>query len=348
MVLNKDKNELLKHIGRISNVIGAREYSLRGGRQDGVKVVEIYNDIGLRFLIMVDRGMDITNASFCGKPISWDCRNGVVNPQYFENGGLGFLRSFAGGLVATCGFTQVGDPCIDGDEVLGIHGRIGHIPAERYSIDEYWEGDEYYVKFKGVCIQSCLYAEYIKFTREITIKSGDSKIMISDKVENEGFNESPYMHMYHINFGYPIVSENTRLYSQADNIWAWNEDAKKGTNEPCSFQKPTKDYQYECFIHDMPKNKKKVYVGLINEEMNYGAYVCYNPKEMTTFNTWKMMGEQDYVVALEPGINIPEGRVIARENGNLNTIKPGDMHTYHYEIGVLEGKKNIENFKQMF
>ena len=29
----------------------------------------------------------------------------------------------------TCGLTQVGSPCRDGDEELGLHGRIHHPPA---------------------------------------------------------------------------------------------------------------------------------------------------------------------------------------------------------------------------
>ncbi len=340
------KSDILRYVGKLSNIIGASEYTLSGGRQHGVKIVEMYNDTGLRLRIMVDRGMDIANASFCGKPVSWDCKNGIVSPMCFENGGLGFLRSFAGGLVTTCGLTQAGDPCIDGDEVLGIHGRIDHIPAEKYAVEEYWDNDRYCVKFKGECIQSCLYKEYIKFTREIVIKSGETRIFINDSVINEGFNETPFMYMYHINFGYPIVSENTRLYTDAEKIYALNEAAKNGANEPCAFQKPTTGYEYECFVHEMPKDKYKVYAGLVNEEMDFGAYVAYNPRQMPTFNTWKMMGEQDYVAALEPGMNLPVGRVSAKESGALHFLKPGDRYCFDYEIGILNGKENIEIFKK--
>ncbi|MDD5017119.1 MAG: DUF4432 family protein [Eubacteriales bacterium] len=338
------KEDLLRHIGSMQQVMGAREVTLRGGRQEGVRTVEFYNDTGFSFAVLLDKGMNIGPASFCGKSLTWLCKNGVVAPQYFENGGIGFLRSFGGGLVTACGLTQVGDPCVDGDTVLGIHDRIDNIPAERYSIEECWEDGDYNVLFKGSARQSCLYYENLLLTREIAFKMGEKKFKVTDIVVNEGFNDTPFMLMYHMNFGYPVVSEYTRLYSPAKNIWPWNEDAKNGNLKYSQMCRPTSGYHYECFVHEMPKDNGKIAVALINHEQQFGAYVKYSPKELPTFNTWKMMGEQDYVMTLEPGINIPEGRLKAREGGRLHILKPNDVFTCSYEMGVLSGENEIQKF----
>ena len=58
-----------------------------------------------------------------------------------------------------------------------------------------------------------------------------------------------------------------------------------------------------------------------------------------------MVGLQDYVVAIEPGNCIPEGRLEARKNNRLQMLKPGGRYEIQYEIGVLESKQAIENFK---
>ncbi len=49
-----------------------------------------------------------------------------------------------------------------------------------------------------------------------------------DIVENQGYNETPFMLLYHINFGFPVVSEHTRLYSSAEKVEPWNDEAKNG------------------------------------------------------------------------------------------------------------------------
>ncbi len=147
-----------------------------------------------------------------------------------------------------------------------------------------------------------------------------------------------------LNFGYPVVSEHTRSYSSAEKVEPWNEDAKKGDGVWDRFERPQADYAYQCFLHQMPKEKKKVFACLVNEQLDFGGYVEYSPQEMPCFNEWKMMGRQDYVVGLEPGINIPEGRVKARELGNLTILKPGESRDFHYTIGVLPDREAIKEF----
>ena len=66
------KQDLLRYAGSMQQIMGAREFTLRGGRQEGVKAVEIYNDTGLRFTVLPDKVMDIGSASYCGKSLSWD------------------------------------------------------------------------------------------------------------------------------------------------------------------------------------------------------------------------------------------------------------------------------------
>ena len=54
------------------------------------------------------------------------------------------------------------------------------------------------------------------------------------------------------------------------------------------------------------------------------------------------MGQQDYVVGLEPGINSSEGRVKARKHGRLATLNLGQAHSIHLEIVVLCDREDID------
>ena len=335
-------SELSEYVGDFYQIAGAREITYRNGRADGVKAVDVKTGTGFEFTVVPDRGMDIVGAFYKGLALGWLSKNSIVAPNYFENGGIGFLRSFSGGLLTTCGLTQAGDPGVDGDEVLGIHGRISHLPAERYHINESWEGDRLTIKIEGAVRESCLYAENLVLNREIICRMGESGLTVKDRVINKGFRRTPFMLMYHINLGYPVVSPSSKLYTSADSVERWNEAARNGDGEYMNFNKPADNYEWQGFLHYMPQCEKPVTAAIVNHDLNFGAYVSYDSREMPCFNEWKMMGKQDYVVGLEPGINIPEGRLSAKKNNTLRYLEAGESYSNQFEIGVIEGDMEIK------
>jgi hypothetical protein len=345
MFLDKPKKELSRYVGHMNQIAGATPFEFKGGRSEGVKAIDIKTGSGFRFTIVPDRGMDIANAEFCGKPIAWMCKNGIVAPQYFENGGFGFHRTFMGGLLTTCGLTQVGAPGIDDDEVLGVHGRISHLPAESVNVNEAWLDEEYVIEVEGTLRETSIYAENLVLQRTITTKMGESRFWIHDIIRNEGYNESPFMVLYHVNFGYPVVSENSKLYCSSRNVRAWiDQKGDEASGAYDKFDPPTPNYLYNLFLHDLQMDQKHARFGIINEPLSFGAYVSFDPSQLPQVTEWKMMGQQDYVVAIEPGNCIPEGRLDARNNKRLQSLKPGESYEIEFEIGVLEGIEAIENF----
>src|SRR5659263_67174 len=96
---NYTRNEFMKFIGDISQVADAREGRLTSGKADGMKVIDVKTGSGLEFSVLPSRGMDISWASFQGKPLSYISKTSVVKPEMYEKDGLSFLRSFTCGLV---------------------------------------------------------------------------------------------------------------------------------------------------------------------------------------------------------------------------------------------------------
>ncbi len=345
MFLDKPKEELSQYVGHMNQVAGAKPFEFKGGRAEGVKAIEVKTGSGFRFTVVPDRAMDIANAEFCGKPIAWMCKNGIVAPQYFENGGYGFHRTFMGGLLTTCGLTQVGAPGVDGDEVLGVHGRISHLPAESVNVHEAWQDEDYVIKIEGILRETSLYAENLVLRRTITTKMGESRFWVHDIIRNEGYNESPFMVLYHVNFGFPVVSENSKLYCSSKKVRPWiNQNGEEAGGNYDKFERPGPDYRYNLFLHDLNVDQKRARFGIINEAIKFGAYLTFDPSQLPLVTEWKMMGQQDYVVAIEPGNCIPEGRLEAAKNNRLHSLKAGQSYEIEYEIGVLDGIEAIDSF----
>ena len=99
------RQQLLRRVGDLSQLGGTRLIELLDGNQRGVRAVDFHTGSGLQFTVLLDRGMDIGPASHCGRPLAWHAMPGCVHPAYHEPEGLGFLRSFHGGLLCTCGLT---------------------------------------------------------------------------------------------------------------------------------------------------------------------------------------------------------------------------------------------------
>ena len=83
-----------------------------------------------------------------------------------------------------------------------------------------------------------------------------------------------------------------------------------------------------------------------NEKMALGFYVKFKKETLPYLSQWKMIGEGEYVLGIEPGNCLPEGRPKEREAGRLVTLKPGESRKMVLEIGIVDGNKEIEQFKK--
>jgi hypothetical protein len=73
-------------------------------------------------------------------------------------------------------------------------------------------------------------------------------------------------------------------------------------------------------------------------------YVVYNQRQMPVYLEWRMMGEGQYAVGIEPCTNT-FGRETAQRLGQLITLQPGEKRVYDLEVGVLDGE-GIAAFRQ--
>ena len=323
------KTELRRMIGDISQLGGAAEFTYTSGKAEGTTAIVVRNGSGLRFVILPNRGMDIAYAEYMGTPFSYISKTGIVAAKYYDE--PDFLRSFSAGLLTTCGLTYMGAPCKDQEQELGAHGRIANTPAFDVGIVQEWRGDDFVIEVRGKVREATVFGENMVLTRTITTKFGEDRIDIHDEIENEGFVETPLMVLYHMNFGFPLISSSTVLSTNCVNLRPRDAVAELGLVSSSDFSEPIPNYKEQVFYRDAVENS---FVQLDNSETNLSVKVEFSNKELPYLVEWKQTGEQEYVVGLEPATYPPDGRAKARERGELFLLKPQEVKIHNLVITV--------------
>lgn len=285
--------------------------------------------------------------------MGWRSTTGDVAPQYYEAEGIRWLRSCFGGLVTTCGLLNVGAPAPDSAASgNGLHGRIGHTPAGNLSVSQGWEGDDYVMRVTGTMRETRVFGENLTLTRTVTMKLGDPSFRLHDIVTNEGFNASPLMLLYHCNIGWPAVDRNSDVVAPTRFIAPRDATAADNQENWHRLDAPTHGYAEKVYYHDMaPQPDGTVTVAILNERVGqddgFGVYVKYNKNQLPRFTQWKQMGEQDYVVGLEPCNCGVEGRDVDASLGLLETLEPGESRSYDLEFGPVTTKAHADHLKAL-
>lgn len=344
------KGELLSKVGDISQLGGVSLRTLADGKAKGVRTADFRTGSGLDFTVVIDRAMDITIAEYNGQPIAWRSSVGEAAPTYYEPEGLGWLRNYEGGLVTTCGLVNAGAPDTFEGKAYGLHGRVSNIPASNVYADAEWNGDSYVMWVQGKVRQTSVFGEDIELTRRITVKLGESKIWIHDRVTNLSASETPHMMLYHCNMGFPVVDEGSSLIAPVADMKPRDAEAEKGADQYATIPAPISGFKEQVYYLDMATDKNgMVSAALVNRNFNngqgFGVYMRYPKNELPKFSEWKNPLEGMYVVGMEPGNCWVEGISKEKERGTLQYLKPGETREYHLEIGVLSSQDEIRAFE---
>ena len=306
------------YIGREQQIFGVEEHRLVGGRGDGMRIYQVTTGGGLMLTVEADRCLDISRVSYRGVNLSYFSCSGYVAPAYFDKNGMGFLDSFTGGFLTTCGLTHFGSPSVDDGEELGLHGPIGGTPADDTAA--YVDGDE--IVIRGSVYQARQFTHKLRLDRVIRVPVGGKGFRICDRVTNFGDATSPVMVLYHINFGYPLLSEDAKVVVNSARVEPRSEHAARDIDSWNRVIPPQPGFEEQCYFHFF--DEKRASAAIENPRLGIRAGVAFDIGALTQLTQWKMMGVRDYVMGLEPGTNDPDGRAAAREKGVLRFLAPGE------------------------
>jgi hypothetical protein len=280
--------------------------------------------------------MDIQQASYKGIGLAFMTPTGCSHPSLYDPAPMGWLRNWGGGLVTGCGMRGAGAP--DAKENIPLHGLLSNTPAEKIVCRQEWVDGKYLLAVSGEVRESRMFGENLLLKRTVSTSLGSNAFEITDLVRNEGFKDSPLMLLYHINIGFPMLSENSVIKAGRHNVVPRDGVAAKGIREWHKFDAPVKDYREQCFYHDIPANKDGfARCTLSNANLGLDFEVAYRKKELPFFTEWKMTGEGEYVVGLEPTNCHVEGQTSEKEKfKSLKTLQPGETCEFKVRISLLE------------
>ena len=317
------------YIGHASQLCSVEEVRLIGGKGDGMRLLQLRNAKGLEMTICPDRCADIYRLIFKGDNMGYFSPSGYVAPAFYDQFGAGFLKSFTAGFLTTCGLAAVGSPCTDEGEDLPLHGTIGNTPCERI----WWDEDEDNIYIHAIINDSGIFSRKFMLKRTITCGKNVNTFRITDTISNQGDTVSPLMLLYHMNMGYPLLSETSVLDIPSVSVKPRNEHASKDLDSWNQMLPPTPGFEEQCYFHSFAeKGEASIY----NPEINKGLTISFDTEKLDYFTEWKMMGYRDYVLGLEPGNCHPDGRDVMRKEGKLKFIQPGESITYEVTVSLYE------------
>lgn len=335
---NFTPDQVRQRVGHMDQLAGIRLVEAQDGLARNCRFLQVWTGSGLSYSVAAERALDISACQYKGISLAWISSVGDSHPAFYEPQGDKWLRNFGGGLLVTCGLDQFGYPNIDGDEELGLHGRVSNLPARYLAYQAGWQDDRYQLEITGQIRQSRVFGENLLLERRISSELGANIIRIEDRVTNQGFESHPHMMLYHFNLGFPLLDEQSVLKTSVSLTSPRDKEADLHKDKWMEFHAPQQSFKEQVFQHQViPGADGKVSVELINNKLGLGLRWMYSFEELPYLYEWKMMGQGTYVLGVEPancaGMH---GRADARSKDQLVMLSPGEERCYHLALEVFE------------
>ena len=351
-----NREELERRTGDLSAVAGIRQVVLDNGVERGVRAIDLRTAAGLELEVLVDRAFDLGSARFKGVPLGWRSGNGFRHPglhEHSDEGGLSWLRALDG-LLVSGGL----DHTLFGGEVdatryayppkqsvsHGLHGRLTAIPARLLEAREILTRDDSgavvnsVLRVVGEVVQATSFGEHLRLTRTIELDFDGREIRLHDVVDNLGYESTPHMFLYHLNFGWPFVDEGTEFVAPiASRLWNSPSADEQGISYR-TLPAPQKGMVEQVFEHELVVGADGRHrVALIAGDGSRGVEVSWEAEGMPHFFEWQNLRSGQYAIGLEPSTHHVGGDGQARDDGSMTFLEHGESREYRTTIRVLEG-----------
>jgi len=214
-----------------------------------------------------------------------------------------------------------------------MHGTIANIPAEQV----YWEETEDALNIYAVMKDEQMFSRKLVMKRKISCSLSENRMEICDTIINRGDEEAELRIMYHMNMGYPLLTEKARLQIPSEAVYPCDEHAAEGGSTWNQILPPQKQFAEQCYLHVFEENGA---AEIYNPDIGLGLSIRFDTTVLPYLLQWKMMGERDYVLGLEPCNCYPgeeheiPGKLIAPK-----MLAPGEQATYKVVID-LDAQRN--------
>ena len=312
-----EKEKFYRYVGNEDQVYGVRRVILDEGNARGVAVYQVRTAGGLEFDVLPDSGLDIGHLRYKGVNISYTTKNGYSSPARFLPVSGEFGSYFPGGMLFTCGLLSAGPENTDTKDggFQPLHGRI-HAQAAK-GLSGYVDGENIIVSGELKETQQGGYNFSVK--RNYIVPVWGSELTIEDEITNLTPSPFEFMMLYHMNFGWPMLSEKAVLELPAKRkVTPRTPYAAANVSTQCEFSAPIDHEEEQVFFNEM---ESEPYARLKNPEVGLCAEVSWSLDTLPILAQWKNPVSGDYVMGLEPSNCYIMGRERERKEGRLPVLE---------------------------
>ena len=321
----------------VNEPITIKKHTLRGGKQEGVDLVEIDNG-RIKVSVLPTRGMAIWKVTQAGQTLGWQSPvRGPIHPQYvplMEPGGLGWLDGFSE-LLVRCGLESNGAPEFDenGQLKYPLHGRITNLPA--HHVEATIDTDTKTVSLTGIVDECRFHFQKLRLSSTVTLKFGESGLAVHDEISNLGGAPATAQMLYHINFGPPMAGPGAKLVAPVNKICPRTPHAASLLESWDTYPQAEVGAEEAVYFFDLHADEQqRTRVLLKNADSSAGMSLWFNKNQLPYFIQWKnpVALEDGYVTGIEPSTNFPNPRSFETEQGRVIKLPPGGSQTLDLHI----------------
>lgn len=330
-----------------------RKYTLKGGLQEGVEVVEINNG-KLCFSVLPTRGMSVWKGRLGHLHLGWNSPiKEPVHPAFvslYGKGAMGWLKGY-NEWVVRCGLNSFGPPVkdvvIDADgrtkeEDLSLHGTIANTPARKLSIEIH----DSEIVLIGEVDDVSFFGPALRLRAEYRTSFGAKTLTIHDTVTNLGSLPVEHQLLYHINYGEPLLEENARFCAPCKRISPRDSRAAEGMDHFDSYAAPLQGYREQVYFMTLAAKEEngQTLVMLKNANGEMASALRFDVSQLPFFTLWKNTAakEDGYVTGLEPCTCFPNTRTYERTQGRVLTLKGGESRCTTVQLEALDDRESIQ------
>jgi hypothetical protein len=323
--------------------------TLRGGRRDGVELVEVHNG-ALTVCILPTRGMGLWRGEYRGLRLGWQAPiRGPVHPQWvnlLDRGGLGWLDGFDE-WICRCGLHSNGPPGHDPQtgEFLPLHGRIANQPAHYLAV-QVSSQPPYWLEVHGRVQEATLFFTHLELRSTIRTAVAANWLEIEDEIVNLSPKPAELELLYHCNFGPPFLENGSRIIAPVRELAPRNVRAAEGIASWDSYTGPTAGFVEQVYFTELFADSDGGTLALLhNCSEERGVVLRFRIAQLPRFIVWKNTAavEDGYVTGLEPATNFPNFKSFERQHGRVIQLPPHGRYRTWLRIEVLENRDAIRS-----
>jgi hypothetical protein len=272
-------------------------------------VVDAHVLAGIELRIHPQRGLDLGAAWFRGVPIAWIAAAGEGGADSTD-----WRAAWGGGLLTTCGLDNVGAP----SEGIGLHGTYTFLMAR----DVASERSRSQVVVRGTIEDP----RGLRVRRTIRTVVGSGRVDVEDRTTNLADRPLEAPLLYHVNLGWPLWDDGTRVEIDADEVRARDDDAAPhdwSTAPQVPAQLPERVWEHVGATR----------ASVVNERLGLRVAV---ESDLPRLWQWIDPAPGTYALGIEPANCSVLGRAHDRSEGKLPFLEPAEERSTKITITAEE------------